>query len=889
MAGKIKGITIAMEADTTGVTKGLKEITSESVNVSKSLKSVNSLLKLDPGNTTLIAEQQKLLAQNIETTKQKLNALKAAEDDVNKAYQNGSINTDEYIAYQSELVKTENRLKSLESELADSASETGKAGDAAGEASNDIDKLGNASEDAGDKASKGGEGFSTFKMVLADLTASAIKAAVESLKELGEAMLDVGKQAVNSYSDYQQLSGGVEKMFGDSAGTVETYAQNAYKTAGMSANTYMETVTGFSASLLQGLGGDTEKAAQIANAAVIDMSDNANTFGTNIQDIQNAYQGFAKGNYTMLDNLKLGYSGSAEEMLRLVNDAGIAEEKFESLDDVSFDQIIEAIHKVQENTNIAGTTANEASGTIEGSINSTKGAWENFLTAMASGTGLGAAFENLTTSAESVVDNLIPVIEQIADSAVVVIPKFIQAISSKIPEILPAGLKILKALIEGFVGALPEIIPAVVELITFLGQELISVAPQLLEAGIQIILQLADALVETLPEMMPAITQMIMDIAMMLTQPDTLMSLLEAALAIIQALGQGLLASLPILLENLPVIIDNILQFLVQATPLLIEAGVQLFVALVENLPAILEGIGTALLGIWNSIQTYFEGQFENMMNIGSQMFEDFKTGIEEIFPKIKEGIKGLLENIKQIIRNVFTAVKNLGSTLIENFKQGISSVVSRVTTVISNLISDIQNTINSLIDKALGLGESLINNLKQGISNTVGGVTTAISNMVSNISNGIGDAVSDAWNWGVDLIQNFIDGIGHMFDNLRNTVSNVADLVKDFIGFSEPDKGPLSNFHTYAPDMMKLFAQGIKENTWRIEDELKKSLSVVSNGLQFDSLANVTLLPNTQSTSAPAPTMIDNSRTIYQTNNSPKALTRLEIYRQTRNAVNMT
>lgn len=877
MAGKIKGITIAMEADTTGVTKGLKEITSESVNVSKNLKSVNSLLKLDPGNTTLIAEQQKLLAQNIETTKQKLNALKAAEDDVNKAYQSGKINTDEYIAYQSELVKTEKRLNDLESELSDSEKALDETGNEARNTAGDFQEAEKETGNLGEALKSG--------------LATAAKVAMEAIAVLGTAAVASIKGIVDASGEVAEYGDNIDKMSQKIGISAQAYQEWDFimQHSGASVDSLQAGMKTLSKVITEA-GNGSESASEKLSAVGLSIDDlNGKSTDEQLNMVITALQGMESGaERTAAATSLLGKSGT--EMGALFNtsaaDTEAMRQQVHDLGAVMSDEAVGASAQYQDSlqnlqTAFGGVKNNLVSDFLPAITSVMDG-----LTGVISGTG---SVEDLANGIEQFAGQLEETVGNITEAATTILPEIASAIVKNLPQILQSGVEIIMAIVEGIVDSLPEIMPAVIELITFLGQELINIAPQLLEAGIQIILQLADALVEALPEMMPAITQMIMDIVMMLTQPDTLMSLLEAALAIIQALGQGLLASLPILLENLPTIIDNILQFLVQATPQLIEAGVQLFVALVENLPAILEGIGTALLEIWNSIQTYFEGQFENIMNIGSQLFEDFKAGIEEIFPKIKEGIKGLLENVKQIIRNVFTAIKTLGSTLIENFKQGISSVVSRVTTVISNLISDIQSTINSIIDKALGFGESLINNLKQGISNTVGGVTTAISNMVSNISNGISDAVDDAWNWGVDLIQNFIDGIGHMFDNLRNTVSNVADMVKDFIGFSEPDKGPLSNFHTYAPDMMKLFAQGIKENAWRIEDELKKSLSTVSNGLQFDSLASVTLLPNMQSTSAPTPTMIDNSRTIYQTNNSPKALTRLEIYRQTRNAVNMT
>ena len=259
-----------------------------------------------------------------------------------------------------------------------------------------LDKMGKEAEESGKDAEKGSEGFTVMKQVLANLATQAINKAIDGLKQLGSTFMDIAKDAVGAYAEFEQLEGGVVKLFGDDvAKTVGENAQKAFQTAGMSANEYMETVTGFSASLIAGLDGDTAKAAEIADTAIRDMSDNANTFGTDIASLQNAYSGFAKGNFTMLDNLKLGYGGTKTEMLRLVQDAGVVSKSVKSIDDVSFDQIIEGIHIVQDRMNITGTTSREASATIEGATGSMKAAWQNMLTGMADE---NADFESLSSN-----------------------------------------------------------------------------------------------------------------------------------------------------------------------------------------------------------------------------------------------------------------------------------------------------------------------------------------------------------------------------------------------------------------------------------------------------------------------------------------------------------
>lgn len=279
------------------------------------------------------------------------------------------------------------------------------------------------------------------------------------------------KQAIGEYSNYEQLVGGVETLFKDSSDKVVKYANDAYKTAGLSANEYMDTVTSFSASLLQGLGGDTDKAAEIANQAIVDMSDNANKMGTDMASIQNAYQGFAKQNYTMLDNLKLGYGGTASEMARLINDSGVLGDTVEvtadTVNDVSFDKIIEAIHVIQDNMDITGTTAKEASTTIQGSIGMMQSAWTNFLTGMADpDQDFDALLGNLVDSVVTVADNLIPRITATLPRIVQGISKLIQSLAPHIPPLLE---QLIPALIKGAIQIVAVLIKDLPNILKSLG------------------------------------------------------------------------------------------------------------------------------------------------------------------------------------------------------------------------------------------------------------------------------------------------------------------------------------------------------------------------------------------------------------------------------------
>ena len=301
-------------------------------------------------------------------------------------------------------------------------------------------------------------------------------AAAYAVKEL----VKIGKAAMDAYAKYEQLEGGVEKIFGDKASRkVMKNADKAYKTAGISANKYMEQVTSFSASLIQSLDGDTVKAADVADMAIQDMADNANTFGTSMESIQNAYSGFARGNYTMLDNLKLGFAGSKEGMEQLLEKA----EEFSGVDYhiENLNDVYEAIHVIQEEMNIAGTTAKEAGSTIEGSMNAMKASWENLLTAIGSGEGLDAAVTNFLQQVGQVAQNILPRIITIAGSVVKGLvnatPKILNNLANAISnfannlntkegkEFMKAGLDLLKSLLEGLMKAVPNLLKAIGKLV----------------------------------------------------------------------------------------------------------------------------------------------------------------------------------------------------------------------------------------------------------------------------------------------------------------------------------------------------------------------------------------------------------------------------------------
>jgi hypothetical protein len=424
------------------------------------------------------------------------------------------------------------------------------------------------------------------------------KAAAAGLAVAATAVAGLAGAAAKSYADYEQLTGGVETLFKGSSDAVKQYAQNAYKTAGLSANQYMETVTGFSASLLQGLGGDTEKAARIGDMAVTDMADNANKMGTSIELVQNAYQGFAKDNYTMLDNLKLGYGGTAGEMARLVNDSGVMGAAFkataENVKEIPFDKLIEAVHKTQDEMGITGTTAKEASETISGSMSAAKASFQNMLTAFVDGNGdLDGSIDVFMESAGTAFNNLTPVIRTALDSIGDVLPSIFEAIGAELPGmmgvLLPGLINGVLGLVDGLIAAVPGFMIALLESVPTI---------------IQGIIQLIQGVMAVLPQILVAIVNIVIAIVKELTKPETLKMLIEAGITLLLGLVDAIPAIVTALTDAIPEVINSIVELLKNPDMIhkLMDAAIQLFMVIVTALPDIIFALVDALPDLISAI-----------------------------------------------------------------------------------------------------------------------------------------------------------------------------------------------------------------------------------------------------------------------------------------------
>lgn len=437
------------------------------------MKAVTSAFDVDNDSQKKLAAQSDVLNRQLEVQQQRLGEVQKALDYAKANYSENSSEVQRWQQALNNATTDVNRTKKQLNEL-----ETG------------VEGVGDAMDGAGQKTSIFGD------VLKANLLGNAI---VSGVKAVASGIKSLISGAIEGYGEYEQLVGGVETLFGSSADTVIKNAENAYKTAGLSANAYMETVTSFSASLLQSMGNDTEAAAKKADQALTDMSDNANKMGTDMQSIQNAYQGFAKQNYTMLDNLKLGYGGTKEEMQRLIDDANAlnaAQGNYTNYSIESYADIVDAIHTVQTEMGITGTTALEASTTVEGSINSMKAAYQNFVTGLGDqNADIGALTEELIQSAGNVAKNVLPVIESVVKNIAEtvreqgpdMITRFVAYATEKLPEVLKLGIQLIVSLVKGLAQNLPELLRGTLALVDAIISAFLDSLPDIIEVGKDIV------------------------------------------------------------------------------------------------------------------------------------------------------------------------------------------------------------------------------------------------------------------------------------------------------------------------------------------------------------------------------------------------------------------
>lgn len=441
---------------------------------------------------------------------------------------------------------------------------------------------------------KVGSAASTVGKGIFNVATNVAKVSVAATTAGATAISALTGLAINSYADYEQLVGGVETLYKTSADKVQQYAADAYKTAGLSANEYMNTATTFAAALVSSLGGDTEQAAELANTAIGDMSDNANKMGTDMESIQNAYNGFSKQNYTMLDNLKLGYGGTKQEMQRLLDDANklnAAQGNYTKYSIDSYADVVSAIHDVQNAMGITGTTSKEASTTIQGSVNATKSAWSNLVTGIADD---NANFEqlirNFVDSATTAASNIIPRIEAALNGAAKLIESLVPPIMAELPglieTVLPqlaqSAVNIVQTLVTGISANAAQLIDSAIQIITVLGNGIYQMLPTVAQSALQIVLTLVSKLNENLPQMLDTAGQMLI------------------------AFVEGVSEHLPDIMLAAASIVETLLTYFIEHLPDIVEGAMQMGNAVIDG---IIDGISAA----WDSLVSWFNGLWDSL------------------------------------------------------------------------------------------------------------------------------------------------------------------------------------------------------------------------------------------------------------------------------------
>ena len=753
--------------------KALTEINQSFKVLGSEMKLVESQFSKNDSSAEALAARHRVLTDQVEAQRKKVEMLKQGLANAAESFGENDRRTQ---AWQIQLNNAQAALNGMERELADNESamdalgkEMDDTGDSADDLEEELDDAGDAADDSEGKFSKLGGTLKTVGVAMGAVVAAAAAAAVS-----------LGKAVVEAYGEYEQLVGGIDTLFKDSSAMMQEYANNAYKTAGMSANDYMSTVTSFSASLIQSLGGDTEAAVKYADMAITDMADNANKMGTDIGLIQNAYQGFAKQNYTMLDNLKLGYGGTKTEMERLLADAqaisGI------EYDISSYADVVEAIHVIQESMGVAGATAAEAEHTIEGSMNSMKAAIDNLIVGFGNADAdIEQLCANVVDAFQDVLTNITPIIENIISALPTALNALLETVVELLPTLLETIVDLFSQVLNTLLTLLPQLIPVVIEAVLTIVNTLIENLPLLVEAAIQIVMSLVQGIATALPTLIPTAVQAVITIVQSLI--DSLPMILDAALQLITGLADGLLAAIPVLIAALPEIIMSIINFILDAIPQIIETGIQLLTSLVTALPEIITAIVEAIPQIIEGIITAVLGAIPQIIQAGIDLLVSLIQALPQIITTIVNAIPDIITGIVNAVINNIPLIVQAGIDLLTSLIKNLPTIIVEIVKAVPQIITGIVNALGKGVSQLADVGKNLVKGLWEGIQSLASWLWNKVSGWISSIWDGICDffgihSPSDEMAWIGEML---VEGLaGSIKDNGKDAVKAAEGMSSD-------------------------------------------------------------------------------------------------------------
>lgn len=752
--------------------KALSEINQSFKVLGSEMKVVQSQFDKNDNSVEALTARNQVLNKEIEAQKQKIETLRSALANAAESFGENDRRTQQW---QIQLNNATATLNDMERELDRNNAALDDAEREMDDVADSADDMGEEIDEAADSADKSKGKFESLGSVLKGIGAAMGAVAVAA----GAAAVSLGKEVIAAYADYEQLVGGVDTLFKESSQELQNYAANAYKTAGMSANDYMETVTSFSASLIQSLGGDTEKAVKYADMAITDMSDNANKMGTDMSLIQNAYQGFAKQNYTMLDNLKLGYGGTKTEMERLLADAQAISGIEYNID--SYADVVEAIHVIQESMGIAGATAAEAEGTISGSINALQAALQNMLVGFGDADAdMEMLCQNMVDALQNVIKNITPVIENMVKVLPTVTGALLDAFADLLPTLLQTVTDLFSQLLNTILTLLPQLIPAVVEAVMTIVQALIDNLPLLVDAAVQLVVALVEGIGMALPQLIPAAVQAIITIVEGLIA--NLPLILDAALQLIMGLAEGLLTAIPVLIEALPSIILAIVDFIIGAIPKIIQAGIELLTALVAALPEIITAIVAAIPQIIEGIITAVLDSIPQLVQAGIDLLVALIQALPEIITTIVAAIPEIIGSIVNALINSIPQIVQAGVQLLVSLIKNLPSIIVEIVKAVPQIISGLVNALGKGVSQMAQVGGNLVRGLWQGIQSLASWLWNKVSGWISSIWDGICDffgiaSPSKEMGWVGEML---VEGLaGAINDNGKDAVKAAEGMSK--------------------------------------------------------------------------------------------------------------